>query len=150
MLIFSNQAGFGSRTPINPKGDRDLIGLYDLAHKDVKLSVFLSAHFGDLIGALFIAVHFRPLPRWNIAGWKFDNDPRGRAAEVQHFVRQFRARTQHSLVGVGKIHDELSLQINAFTRKPVISNVTQIACSYQPAKRHFARRKCFPTATARV
>ena len=129
----------------------DLIRLHDLAHKDVKLSVFLSAHFGDLVGPLFIAAHFRSLPRWNIAGWKFHNDPRGRTpAEMQHLVRQFRARTQHSLVGIRKIHDELSLQINAFTRKPTISNVTQIACSYQPAKRHFARRKCFPTATARV
>ena len=59
-------------------------------------------------------------------------------------------KTRHRAIGVGKIHNELSFQIDAFARKAVLSNVTQIAGSYEPAKWHSARRKCFPTSTARV
>jgi hypothetical protein len=53
-----------------------LIRLHDLAHKDVKLSVFLFAHFGDFVRPQLIASHFRPLSRRHVPRWKFDNDAR--------------------------------------------------------------------------
>src|SRR5947207_3106224 len=49
---------------------------------------------GDVVGPLFIAAHFRSLPRWHVTGWKFDNDTRRRTpTEVQHFLRQLCAGT---------------------------------------------------------
>ena len=64
-----------------------LMWLHYFAHENVKLSVFLFAHFGDFVGAHLIAAYFRALLRRGIPGWEFNDDTRGGArTKMKHFV----------------------------------------------------------------
>src|SRR6266487_3755092 len=95
------------------------------------------------------AVHDRALSRGNVTGGKLDNNTRWRAgAEVKHGLGQFRSRAKNGAVGIGKIDDELSPQVNALAGKSALGDISQVAWADESTERHFPRRKSFPCPAA--
>jgi len=85
------------------------VSLHDFPRENVELTFLPLAHLGDFVRSRFIATDDRALLRRSIAGGKFDNYARTRAAtKMKHLVGQFCARPQNGAVRIGKIDDELS------------------------------------------
>src|SRR4249919_1827743 len=78
-----------TQTPNNQirSTDSRSVRLHDLEHEEVQLSVFLFAHFSDLIRPRLVPIDDGALGRRSIATGKFHNDSRRRTAtEVEHFA----------------------------------------------------------------
>ena len=87
-------------------------------------------------------------------------DPRALRELMPDFVEQgaplespvnedyFLYLTKNRAIRVGKIHNELALQIDSFTDDSAISNILQIVGANEPAQGHLAGRESFPCAAA--
>jgi hypothetical protein len=85
--------------------------------------------------------------RWrrSVTGWELDDDARRRSAEMKNRIGEFSTRSQHGAIRVGKVHDELAFQVNAFAGCSAIGDFFEIARRNETAEWHFPRRKSFPT-----
>jgi hypothetical protein len=124
--------------------------LHDLADEDVELAVALFADFGDFVGTRFIARHRGTASGRGIAGREIDDDSQvlSAAGEFQNGVGKSSLGPKHSAVRLGKIHDELAFEINAFTGQTAIREIAHVAGRDETAHRHFAGQIHFPVAAA--
>jgi hypothetical protein len=81
-----------------------------------------------------------------MTGGKLDDDARRRGAKMQNRIGKLTARSQHGAIRIGKVNDELSLQINPFARCPAIRDFFEIASGNETTERHFPWRKSFPAS----
>ena len=104
----------------------DAKSLHDFADEDVELAIGLLAHFRDFVGARFVA-RDRGAAGWRrVARRKIDNDAQVLAAssKFQNGIGQASLRTQDGAVWFCEVHDELTLQINAFPSHSAIGEIT--------------------------
>ncbi len=68
---------------------------------------------------------------------------------MKNRIGEFSTRSQHGAIRVGKVHDELALQVNALAGCSAIGDFFEIARGNETAEWHFPWRKSFPTPATR-